>query len=63
MLRLSFIIFFLYKSKPNLINLFYFVSMSLIVFNLIMTTTITTIQISERPVEIREFVGEVSIFL
>jgi len=31
--------------------------MSLIVFNLIMTTTITTIKVNERPMEIREFVG------
>ena len=57
MLRLSLLFFSWYKSKPTLINFFYFVSMSLIVFNLIMTTTITTIKISERPYEIREFVG------
>jgi hypothetical protein len=57
MLRLSLLFFSWYKSKPTLINFFYFVSMSLIVFNLIMTTTITTIKISERPSEIREFVG------
>jgi hypothetical protein len=35
----------------------YFVSMSLIVFNLIMTATVTTVKVNERPNEIREFVG------
>ena len=57
MLRLSLLFFSWYKSKPTLINFLYFVSISLIVFNLIMTTTITTSKISERPNEIREFVG------
>ena len=56
-LKLSLLFFSWYKSKHNLINFFYFISMSLIVFNLIMTTTITTIKINERPMEIREFVG------
>ena len=31
--------------------------MSLIVFNLIMTASITTVKVNERPYEIREFVG------
>ena len=55
-LKLS-LLFFSWDKLHNLINFFYFISMSLIVFNLIMTTTITTIKVNERPMEIREFVG------
>jgi len=56
-LKLSISFFSWYKSTSNIIIFLYFVSMSLIVFNLIMTASITTVKINERPNEIREFVG------
>ncbi len=56
-LKLSISFFSWYKSTSNIIIFLYFVSMSLIVFNLIMTASITTVKVNERPYEIREFVG------
>lgn len=56
-LKLSISFFSWYKSTSNIIIFLYFVSMSLIVFNLIMTASITTVKVNERPNEIREFVG------
>ena len=56
-LKLSISFFSWYKSTSNIIVFLYFVSMSLIIFNLIMTASITTVKINERPNEIREFVG------
>lgn len=56
-LKLSISFFSWYKSTSNIIIFLYFVSMSLIVFNLIMTASITSVKVNERPNEIREFVG------
>ena len=46
-----------YKSIGSFIVLLYFISMSLIVFNFIMTASITVIKINDRPDEIRAFMG------
>jgi hypothetical protein len=46
-----------HKSYHNPIVFLYFVSMLLIAFNLLVTATITTFKINDRPDEIREFVG------
>jgi hypothetical protein len=56
-IRLSMLFISWYKSKHNWIVLLYFVSMSLIVFNLLMTAVVTDIKLTDRPDEIREFVG------
>ena len=56
-IRLSILFISWYKSKHNWIVLLYFVSMSLIVFNLLMTAVVTDIKLTDRPDEIREFVG------
>jgi hypothetical protein len=54
---LSLLFFSWYKSNHNLIVFLYFISMLVIGFNLVMTATITSIKITDRPNEIREFVG------
>jgi hypothetical protein len=46
-----------YKSHHNQIIFLYFVSMLLIAFNLVMTATITVAKLTDRPDEIRKFVG------
>jgi hypothetical protein len=46
-----------YKSNHSLIVFLYFISMLVIGFNLVMTATITSVKITDRPNEIREFVG------
>ena len=46
-----------YKSQHNKIIFLYFISMLLIAFNLVMTATITVIKLSDRPDEIRKFIG------
>jgi hypothetical protein len=46
-----------YKSQRNKIIFLYFISMLLIAFNLVMTATITVIKLSDRPNEIRNFIG------
>jgi hypothetical protein len=46
-----------YKSHRNRIIFLYFVSMLLIAFNLVMTATITVAKLTDRPDEIRKFVG------
>jgi hypothetical protein len=54
---LSLLFFSWYKSNHSLIVFLYFISMLVIGFNLVMTATITSIKITDRPNEIREFVG------
>lgn len=46
-----------YKSHHNRIIFLYFISMLLIAFNLVMTATITVVKLSDRPDEIRKFIG------
>jgi hypothetical protein len=46
-----------YKSTHKLIVFLYFVSMSLIAFNLIMTAAITSVKVADRPDQIGVFVG------
>ena len=46
-----------YESYHNLLVLLYFVSMSLIAFNLIMTAVITNVKLTDNPDKILEFVG------
>ena len=55
--RLSLLFVSWYRSSHNLIVLLYFVSMVLIVFNLLLTCLITCIMITDRPENIKEFVG------
>ena len=55
--RLSLLFVSWYRSTHNLIVLLYFVSMVLIVFNLLLTCLITCIMITDRPNEIKEFLG------
>jgi hypothetical protein len=57
LVRLSILFFSWYGSNRSPIVFLYFLSISLIVFNLIATIAITTIKIDDRPDEIREFVG------
>src|SRR5215207_9276910 len=57
LVRLAILFFSWYGSNRSLIVFLYFISVSLIAFNLIMTTAITSIKIDDRPDEIREFVG------
>jgi hypothetical protein len=56
-IRLSMLFISWYKSNHNWIVLLYFVSMLLIAFNLVMTAVVTDIKLTDRPDEIREFVG------
>jgi len=57
LIKLSTLFISWYKSNHNLIILLYFISISLIAFNLVMTATITTVKINDRPDIAREFVG------
>ena len=57
LIKLSTLFISWYKSKYNSIILLYFVSISLIAFNLITTAIITTVKINDRPDIAREFVG------
>ena len=56
-IRLSVLFISWYKSRHNWIVLLYFVSTLLIAFNLLMTAVVTDIKLTDRPDEIREFVG------
>jgi hypothetical protein len=55
--RLSLLFVSWYRSTHNVIVLLYFVSMVLIVFNLLTTALITCLMIMDRPENIKEFVG------
>jgi hypothetical protein len=57
LIKLSTLFISWYKSNHNLIILLYFISISLIAFNLVMTATITAVKINDRPDIAREFVG------
>jgi hypothetical protein len=46
-----------FKQRKNLIVLFYFVTIALISFNLIITCVHSIIKINDRPEKVREFVG------
>jgi hypothetical protein len=54
---LSFLFFSWYKSHHDLIVLLYFISMSIIAFNLIMTAIFTGIKVNDHPDLIGEYVG------
>jgi hypothetical protein len=54
---LSFLFFSWYKSHHDLIVLLYFISMSVIAFNLIMTAIFTGIKVNDHPDLIGEYVG------
>jgi hypothetical protein len=54
---LSLLFFSWYRSNRNLIVLLYFVSMSVIAFNLIMTAAYTSAKVSDRPERVGVFVG------
>ena len=56
-IRLSILFITWFKQKHNLIVLVYFITISLISFNLIMTSVHTFLKINDRPDKIREFVG------
>ena len=56
-IRLSLLFASWYKSSHSLIVLLYFVSTSLIAFNLIMTVVITDLKLTDRQEEILEYVG------
>ena len=56
-IRLSILFLSWFKSNHNWIVFLYFISMLLIAFNLIMTATVTVVKLSDRPDEIRKFVG------
>jgi hypothetical protein len=56
-IRLSLLFASWYKSNHSLIVLLYFISMSLIAFNLIMTIVITDLKLTDRQEEILEYVG------
>ena len=56
-IRLSLLFASWYKSSHSLIVLLYFISMSLISFNLIMTIIITDLKLTDRQEEILEYVG------
>ena len=55
--RLSLLFVSWYRSTHKLIILLYFVSMVLIVFNLLLTSLISCLMIADRPEQIKEFVG------
>lgn len=48
---------FWYKSNHDLIVLLYFLSMSIIVINFIVTATYISLSINDRPKELREYIG------
>lgn len=54
---LSILFFSWYRSNHSFIILLYFISMSVIAFNLIMTTALTCVKVSARPSQIGEYVG------
>lgn len=54
---LSFLFFSWYKSHHDLIVLLYFISMSVIAFNLIMTAIFTGVKVNDHPDLIGEYVG------
>ena len=54
---LSLLFFSWYKSSHNLIVLLYFISMSVIAFNLIMTGAFISVKVNDRPQLAGEFVG------
>ena len=54
---LSFLFFSWYKSRHDLIVLLYFISMSVIAFNLIMTAIFTGVKVNDHPDLIGEYVG------
>ena len=54
---LSLLFFSWYRSSRNLIVLLYFVSMSVIAFNLIMTASFSSVKVSERPYHTGEYIG------
>ena len=56
-IRLSLLFASWYKSSQSLIVLLYFVSISLIAFNLVMTVVITELKLTDRPEVILEYVG------
>jgi hypothetical protein len=56
-IKLSMLFISWYKSNHNLIVLLYFISMSMIAFNLIMTAIISDVKLTNRPDEILEFTG------
>jgi hypothetical protein len=56
-IRLSLLFASWYKSSHSLIVLLYFISTSLIAFNLIMTVVITDLKLTDRQEEILEYVG------
>jgi len=55
--KLSTLFFSWYKSNHNLITLLYFISLSLIAFNLVITAIIADIKINDRPHQVEQFVG------
>jgi hypothetical protein len=56
-IRLSILFITWFKQKHNLIVLLYFITITLISFNLIMTSVHTFLKINDRPDKVREFVG------
>ena len=56
-IRLSMLFLSWFKSNHNGIVFLYFISMLLIAFNLVMTSVITVVKLTDRPDEILEFVG------
>lgn len=57
MVRLSILFFSWYRSNRNWIVLLYFVSMSIIAFNLIMTATFASVKVSDKPYRVEVYVG------
>lgn len=55
--KLSTLFFSWYKSNHNLITFLYFISLSLIAFNLVITAIIADIKINDRPHQVEQFVG------
>ena len=61
-IRLSLLFFSWFKSNHNLIVFLYFISMLVIVFNLIMTAAYTSVKVSELPNPTGEYVGASGFF-
>jgi hypothetical protein len=55
--KLSTLFFSWYKSNHNLVTFLYFISLSLIAFNLFITAIIADIKINDRPHEVKEYNG------
>jgi hypothetical protein len=55
--KLSTLFFSWYRSNHNLITFLYFISLSLIAFNLVITAIIADIKINDRPHQVEQFVG------